>query len=335
MSRMGLLEALKEKQEDTLVQLFEEKGVTDEDIAQSRRRVELMMRLNLSYKQRAAIMEYLADKVPAVNEWGYASYEARERRRLAVEYRELAQLEMMPEEEALEYKRSNFYRRYHTSGQITKWSDYVEPIVENRHTLEVRDRWGDSTLLRFTDADLEKKFSAVPELNGKVSLWRGNICELEFDAVVNAANSSLRGGGGIDGAIHDQAGALLDDECIAHGGCPTGETRVTKGYKMPAKYILHTVGPTQEDPDLLKSCYVTVLEEVKAKQLRTVAFCCVSAGIFGFPLIHSCHIALRTIREWLEKDDNASAVDNFCFCVFLPHELAVYERLLPVYFPRS
>ena len=103
---------------------------------------------------------------------------------------------------------------------------------------------------------------------------------------------------------------------------------------MPAKHVIHTVGPTTESPAALASCYRTVLAEAKKHKLRTVAFCCVSTGIYGFPLVHAAKIALATAREWLETDDNASLVDRLVFCVFLDIELQVYERLMPAYFPQ-
>ena len=104
---------------------------------------------------------------------------------------------------------------------------------------------------------------------------------------------------------------------------------------MPCKYILHAVGPMREDPDALTNCYETVLENVKQLKLKSVALCCVSAGIFGFPLVHASQIAMRTVRRWMETDPYAKEIDRIVFCLFLNHELEVYERLMSVYFPRS
>eukprot|EP00759_Apiculatamorpha_spiralis_P013147 PhF_6_TR19941/c0_g1_i2/m.29018 len=141
------------------------------------------------------------------------------------------------------------------------------------------------------------------------------------------------GGGGIDGAVHDAAGPLLRLECRKLNGCETGQTKITKGHRLPAKHILHTVGPVGGGEAELQSCYSTCLQLVYDNQLRSVAFCCISTGVFGFPLVAATHIALRTVREWLEV--NGDRVDKIVFCTFMEHELGVYERLMPTYFPTA
>jgi len=150
---------------------------------------------------------------------------------------------------------------------------------------------------------------------------------------VNAANERCVGGGGIDGAIHKAAGKALYDECVTLDGCPTGKTKITRGYNLPAKYVLHTVGPMGEDPIKLLSCYKTVLELISSYKLRTVAFCGISTGIFGYPLYQASHLALRSIRLWLEKSGNRKKVDRIIICTYTEKEKACYDELMQLYFP--
>lgn len=179
--------------------------------------------------------------------------------------------------------------------------------------------------------DMLRRFPPAPALNNKISLYQGDITALEVDAIVNAANESLLGGGGIDGAIHSAAGPLLLEECKALQGCPTGCTKMTRGYQLPAFHVLHTVGPMGRGDGYLVSCYTSCLEHVLTHSLRTVAFCCIGTGIFGFPLVRAAHIALYTVRKFL--DQHADCVDRIVFCVFRNEELEVYQKLLPSYFP--
>lgn len=175
-----------------------------------------------------------------------------------------------------------------------------------------------------------------PEINKKIFLWQGNICAIEADAIVNAANTSLLGGGGVDGAIHGAAGPWLYEECFDLQGCETGNTKITRGYNLPAKNILHTVGPvgrTKENEEKLASCYRTCLELVAKHGLKSVVFCGISTGIFGFPLTRASRIALGVIREWMEEKDNLSKVEKIILCVFRPIELHCYDFLMPQYFP--
>ena len=128
----------------------------------------------------------------------------------------------------------------------------------------------------------------------------------------------------VDGAIHAAAGPWLREECAKLHGCQTGQTKITAGHDLPAKKILHTVGPMGEDPVLLRSCYETCLNLSEQHQLRTIAFCCISTGIFGYPLTRATHIAMDTVRRWLDTGDNRTKVDKIIFVVFLDHEKAVY-----------
>ncbi|XP_060781464.1 ADP-ribose glycohydrolase MACROD2 [Neoarius graeffei] len=173
----------------------------------------------------------------------------------------------------------------------------------------------------------------------KVSLHKGDITILEVDAIVNAANSSLLGGGGVDGCIHRAAGHYLYEECHSLNGCETGKAKITCGYDLPAKYVIHTVGPIargnvgliqRED---LASCYKSSLKLVKDNNLRSVAFPCISTGIYGFPNEPAADIALKSVRDWLKE--NKDKIDRIIFCVFLENDYGIYNRKMSDYFPRD
>src|SRR5689334_8805825 len=139
-----------------------------------------------------------------------------------------------------------------------------------------------------------------------ISIVQGDITKLDVDAIVNAANSSLLGGGGVDGAIHRAAGPGLVEECRGLGGCPTGDAKITKGYNLPARHVIHTVGPVYgrergREKDLLASCYRRSLELANQHQLKSIAFPSISTGAFGYPITEAARIALETVKEELEK----------------------------------
>ncbi|XP_023216309.1 uncharacterized protein LOC111618913 [Centruroides sculpturatus] len=169
------------------------------------------------------------------------------------------------------------------------------------------------------------------EINKKVSLFEGDITSLEIDSIVNAANNRLLGGGGVDGAIHRAAGSELKAECATLNGCETGNAKITGGYRLPAKYVIHTVGPIGEKPDKLASCYQTSLNLVKENNLRSVAFPCISTGVYGYPNEKAAHVAIDVVRKWL--NENANSIDRIIFCLFLKEDVKIYHRLMAEYFP--
>ncbi|RLU19250.1 hypothetical protein DMN91_007807 [Ooceraea biroi] len=177
---------------------------------------------------------------------------------------------------------------------------------------------------------LEKADKVDEQLAGKVSMWQGDITSLEIDAIVNAANSSLLGGGGVDGAIHRAAGPNLKKECATLGGCRVGEAKITGGYMLPAKYVIHTVGPQGEKPEKLRECYENSLALAKENHLRTIAFPCISTGIYGYPQRPAAKVALSTVKNFLVE--NKDAVDRVIFCLFLKTDKEIYEDLLQKYF---
>lgn len=152
----------------------------------------------------------------------------------------------------------------------------------------------------------------------RMSVMEGDITRLDVDAVVNAANSSLLGGGGVDGAIHRAAGPGLTAECAALGGCPRGEARMTGGHRLRARHVIHAVGPVYRDgrsgePESLRSCYVQSLRLASEAGLESAAFPCISTGIYGYPKGEACDIAVSAVSEWLADHDLPRLVTFCCF----------------------
>ena len=163
----------------------------------------------------------------------------------------------------------------------------------------------------------------------RIAAVQGDITRFEADAIVNAANTSLLGGGGVDGAIHRAAGPELLAECRKLGGCPTGEARITGGYRLPASRVIHTVGPVYRgrpaDSRLLASCYRSSLQLALDRGLSTVAFPAVSCGVYGYPIEAACKVALDTVLEMLDGHDQ---LEKVTFVLFSEADLAVYRDAL-------
>jgi len=164
----------------------------------------------------------------------------------------------------------------------------------------------------------------------KIELLKGDITKLEVDAIVNAANRSLLGGGGVDGAIHRAAGPQLLEECKTLNGCNTGDAKITKAYNLPAKYIIHTVGPVwyggnRNEEKLLQSAYKRSLELAVQNQIKTIAFPNISTGVYRFPKEKAAEIAINTVKTFL--NDNPM-VEKVIFCIFDPENFEIYNKKL-------
>ncbi|XP_077913032.1 ADP-ribose glycohydrolase MACROD2 isoform X2 [Halichoerus grypus] len=232
----------------------------------------------------------------------------------------------------LEERRKEYIRDYVPLNTILSWKEEMKGKSQN-------------------DEENTQETSQVKKsLSEKVSLYRGDITLLEVDAIVNAANASLLGGGGVDGCIHRAAGPCLLAECRNLNGCETGHAKITCGYDLPAKYVIHTVGPIarghingshKED---LANCYKSSLKLMKENNIRSVAFPCISTGIYGFPNEPASVIALSTIKEWLAKNHHepikeqreqriSRQVDRIIFCVFLEVDFKIYKKKMSEFFP--
>jgi O-acetyl-ADP-ribose deacetylase len=165
---------------------------------------------------------------------------------------------------------------------------------------------------------------------GRITVIQGDITRQKVDAIVNAAKESLRGGGGVDGAIHRAAGPGLLEECIQIGGCPTGEARITKGYKLPARYVIHTVGPVwhggdRGEPEKLSACYRNSLRLAAENGIRTIAFPGISTGVYGYPLENATRLAMTTVKDCLA---GLPGIEEVRFVTFGEQATEVAERTL-------
>lgn len=164
---------------------------------------------------------------------------------------------------------------------------------------------------------------------GQIEFYVGDITGLDVDAIVNAANSSLLGGGGVDGAIHRAAGPELLEECITLNGCKTGEAKITKGYRLKARHVIHTVGPVYSkdasDAKLLTACYRNSLDQAKRNDLHSIAFPAISTGVYGYPAKEAAGVALDAVNAWLAE--NASYEIRVIFVCFDERMRDVYEQV--------
>jgi len=166
----------------------------------------------------------------------------------------------------------------------------------------------------------------------RLSLTMADITRLDVQAIVNAANNTLLGGGGVDGAIHRAAGPELLEECRRIGGCPTGEARITKGYRLPAKWIIHTVGPVWRGGDfredeLLARCYKSCFSLAERLGIKSIAFPAISAGAYGFPMERACRIALSEMKAFLDEEGGEKGVEIIAVC-YSPAAYQCYQKVL-------
>lgn len=162
-----------------------------------------------------------------------------------------------------------------------------------------------------------------------LEITQGDITKLAVDAIVNAANETLLGGGGVDGAIHKAAGPQLLEECRGLGGCSTGDAKITQGYRLPARHVIHTVGPVwrggkHNEKTLLKSCYQRSLEIARDNNLKTIAFPCISTGVYRFPKDKAARISVSTVQKCLKEMPNIKKIIFVCFSA---EDLQIYEKL--------
>jgi O-acetyl-ADP-ribose deacetylase (regulator of RNase III) len=167
-------------------------------------------------------------------------------------------------------------------------------------------------------------------MKDRIQVILGDITKQTVDAIVNAANETLLGGGGVDGAIHRAAGPELLAQCRTLGGCATGDAKITKGYRLPARYVIHTVGPVwhggQHGEDgLLASCYRKSLDLAAKHEIKSIAFPCISTGVYGFPQERAAEIAVAEVKEHLQANP---AIEKVLFVCFLREDFAIYQRLL-------
>lgn len=165
--------------------------------------------------------------------------------------------------------------------------------------------------------------------NTKLTVLQGDITKLQIDAIVNAANESLRGGGGVDGAIHKAGGPEILKECQQYKGCPTGEARITSAGKMPSQYVIHTVGPVYRggnvnEAQLLENAYSSSLKLAKKHQIRSLAFPFISAGVYGYPKDEASEIAILTILNFIKQSDEV--FDEIIFCCFSEKDYLLYKK---------
>lgn len=178
---------------------------------------------------------------------------------------------------------------------------------------------------------------ATSRYNDKITLIRHDITKLGVDAIVNAANGSLLGGGGVDGAIHRAAGPDLVEECETLGGCETGDAKITNAYELPCKKVIHAVGPVYSSAkrkglhtQLLQGCYTRSLDLLDQNKLGSIAFSAISTGVYGYPSNEAANDAISAVKGWLDADAERSArISKIVFCCFMEKDERAYEETIP------
>ena len=202
-------------------------------------------------------------------------------------------------------------------------------------------------LSRLSPPSNPSAFPPSAALNARIALIRADITSLAVGAIVNAANESLLGGGGVDGAIHSRAGPDLLAECRELGGCETGSSKITDAYELPCSKVIHAVGPVYwraqaegngKKAELLKGCYVSALELARENTCKSIAFSCISTGVYGYPPDEAAEVACAAVREWLleREKEEWGGIEAVVFCCFEPKDERAYEESLPyVFWPRK
>ena len=189
-------------------------------------------------------------------------------------------------------------------------------------------------LIPSTESDSQSSIKPFQSLNDRIGLIRGDITKLEVDAIVNAANNSLLGGGGVDGAIHSAAGPGLLKECRTLKGCDTGSAKITGAYDLPCKKVIHAVGPVynsnfvDESQEDLASCYTTSLKLAAENQCKSIAFSALSTGIYGYPSNEAAPVAINAVKKFLEGEDG-DKLENVIFTTFVQKDVDAYNHWLP------
>jgi len=223
------------------------------------------------------------------------------------------------------------------SSSPTTESTANESFIQHLKDIETIAQFYKSGVLK--PVALKKhRWGPDPDLLERVSLYQGDITKLEVDSIVNAANRSLLGGGGVDGAIHAAAGPRLLEECRGLNGCITGQSKITRGYDLPALHVIHTVGPIYnsqeraERAEQLASAYRTSLAVAVENSIRHVAFPSISTGIYSYPVPDATRIALNEVRTFLDSE-HGDELERVIFVVWSNQDKSVYESLIPEYFP--
>ncbi|KAJ4011315.1 hypothetical protein NW752_007148 [Fusarium irregulare] len=212
----------------------------------------------------------------------------------------------------------------------------VTRTVDDIPTLSQLYRDTNSPLSAAASKSTSSSFTPDGSLNDRIGLTQGDITKLKLDAIVNAANRRLLGGGGVDGAIHAAAGPELAQECRPLGPIETGDAVITKGYNLPAKHVIHTVGPVYGMNDTpeesLARCYHESLKVAVDNGVKTIGFSAISTGVYGFPNESAAQIACETVREFLESEEG-SKLSRVVFVTFMPVDVKAYDKTIPKVFP--